>query len=152
MWRAVAVDGEEGEVVLDTLTLDRQSRYRRRLVLDTDGGRKLLLDLPAARALHDGDALRLQSGGVVIVRAAPEPLIEIRCESQAQRERILWHLGNRHAAVEITPDALFIEPDHVLRDMVEGFGASATLVSRAFEPEIGAYAHRHGEPDQAASA
>ena len=138
---------------VDTITLDRQSRYRRRLVLKTDAGRELMLDLAEATYLADGDGLLLQDGGVVLVKAAAEELMEIHAADALALARIAWHLGNRHTPAQIMPDAILIQPDHVLAEMVEGLGARVHSVKQPFEPEGGAYGgqrplhtshHHHG--------
>lgn len=147
--QVVRRDRRRSEAVLDTVTLDRQSRYRRRIVLTTDGGRELLLDLPEATYLADGDGLAV-AGGLVLVKAAPEPLMEIYAHDALELARIAWHLGNRHTPAEITPAAIYIQPDHVLAEMVTGLGAHVHHVTRPFEPEGGAYGghgplgHAHG--------
>ena len=125
--------------VLDTITLDRQSRYRRRLVLKTDSGREMMLDLAEATYLSDGDGLLLRDGGVVLVRAAAEDLMEIHAADALALARIAWHLGNRHTPTQIEPGAILIQPDHVLAEMVEGLGARVHHVKQPFEPEGGAY-------------
>ena len=123
-----------------SLTLDYDNRHRRRLRLSTDAGVPVLLDLPKAVAMADGDGLRLDQGGWLAVRAAPEPLLEIRCASPAHLVRIAWHLGNRHLPTELLGDRLRIRPDHVIAAMVRGLGAEATAIEAPFQPEGGAYA------------
>jgi urease accessory protein len=125
--------------IADTITLDRQSRYRRRVVLKTDGGRELMLDLSEATYLADGDGLQIAGGGIVLVRAAAEDLLEIHAEDAVALARIAWHLGNRHTPAQITADAILIQPDHVLAEMVAGLGAHVRKVKQPFEPEGGAY-------------
>ena len=140
---------------VDTITLDRQSRYRRRLVLKTDGGRALMLDLVEETYLADGDGLLLRDGGIVLVRAAAEDLMEIHAADALALARIAWHLGNRHTPAQITAGAILIQPDHVLAEMVEGLGAHVHRVKQPFEPEGGAYGghgplhsgHHHGDHD-----
>lgn len=137
---------------VDTITLDRQSRYRRRLVLKTDTGRELMLDLAEATYLADGDGLLVQDGGVVLVKAAAEDLMEIHAADSLALARIAWHLGNRHTPAQIELGAILIQPDHVLAEMVEGLGAHVHRVRKPFEPEGGAYGghgplashHHHG--------
>jgi urease accessory protein len=124
---------------LDTITLDRQSRYRRRLVLKTDAGHELMLDLAEATYLADGDGLLLRDGGVVLVKAAAEDLMEIHAADPLALARIAWHLGNRHTPAQIMPGTILIQPDHVLAEMVEGLGAHVHSVKKPFEPEGGAY-------------
>lgn len=147
MMRATAVVRRlavKPERIADRLTLDHQARHRRRVALTADGGLVFLLDLAVAAVLDDGDALKLEDGRLVEVRAAPETLIEIRAETPLRLTKLAWHIGNRHVAAEITPDAIYIAHDHVLEEMVRGLGASAAVVQRPFRPERGAY-HGHGD-------
>ncbi len=141
-----------GSEIIDTITLDRQSRYRRRVLLTTDGGRDLLLDLPEATYLAHGDGLAVE-GGAVLVKAAAEDLLEIHAHDALALATIAWHLGNRHTPAEITRGAIYIQPDHVLAELVEQLGAHVHRVRRPFEPEGGAYGgkgplhsghHHHG--------
>lgn len=129
------------ERVADTITLDHEARHRRRIALTADAGLDFLLDLDRATALADGDALKLEDGRLVQVRAAAQPLLEIRAENPLRLMRIAWHIGNRHTPAEITAEAVYIEADHVLAEMVRGQGGTATPVMRPFQPERGAYEH-----------
>jgi urease accessory protein len=124
--------------------LDHEGRQRRRIALQAEGGLEFLLDLDKAAVLNNGDALKLEDGRLVQVKAAPQPLLEIRAENPLRLMRIAWHIGNRHTAAEITTDAIYIEDDHVLAEMVRGQGGTATPVMRAFQPERGAYEHDCG--------
>jgi urease accessory protein len=142
----------EGGHPLDSVTLDHANRSRRRIVLKTDGGRELMLDLPQASCLAHGDGLATADGEYVLVKAAAEALMEIRAASPLDLMRIAWHLGNRHVPAEITPQAIYIERDHVLGAMAERLGARVVLVSRPFAPEAGAYGgqgHSHGDHSHA---
>ncbi len=142
---------------IDTITLNREDRYRRRIAMQSDRGQSFLLDLPEATYLAHGDALELSDGTVVQVQAAPEDLLEIHACDALALARIAWHIGNRHTPAEITAEAIYIQPDHVLVEMVEGLGAHVHRVRRPFEPEGGAYGskgplqkgHHHGRTDGA---
>ena len=133
------------ERVADTLTLDHEARHRRRVALTGEGGLSFLLDLDKAVVLDDGDAVKLEDGRLVQIKAAPEKLVEVRTDNPLRLMKVAWHIGNRHVPAEITADAIYITHDHVLMEMVRGLGATATLVERPFRPERGAY-HEHG-PD-----
>ena len=132
-----------------TVTLAFNDRHRRRLVLRDDKGEPFMLDLPRAAVLAEGDGLELEGGTFLRIRAAPEELLEIRPSSPAHAARLAWHLGNRHAPVQVLGDGrLRMRPDHVLEAMVRGLGAVVTDVTAPFHPEIGAYAggwHGHEE-------
>ena len=130
--------------VADTVVLDHAGRHRRRVALKGEGGLDFLLDLDKAAALADGDAVRLEDGRLVQVKAAPQALIEIRAENPLRLMRVAWHIGNRHTPAEIGADVIWIEDDHVLAEMVRGQGCTATPVRRPFRPERGAYEHDCG--------
>lgn len=130
---------------VDSIALDAHERHRRRIVLTAERGTQFLLDLPQAAALRDGDGLLLDDGGIVRVAGRPEPLLEIRAASAEQLARLAWHIGNRHAEVQIAGDALRIRRDHVIEAMLAGLGARVTPIEAPFAPESGAYAHHdHG--------
>ena len=131
---------------LDSVVLDFDERYRRRIVMTGVGGLAFLLDLPEAAMLRSGDGLRLEDGRIVEVVAAPEPLTEIRASDPLALIRVAWHLGNRHLPTELLPKALRIRRDAVIEDMARGLGARTVALEAAFNPEGGAYvqADSHG--------
>jgi urease accessory protein len=128
------------------VTLDFDDRHRRRRRYTAEGGLAFLLDLPEAAVLRDGDGLALEGGGFVLVRAAPEPLVEVRAETPAQLARLAWHLGNRHLPTRIEAERLLIRDDHVILDMLRGLGAAVRRVSEPFDPEGGAYGEHNRQP------
>ncbi len=133
----------------DEVLIDHDRRHRRRIVLKTQSGQDLLLDLPQAARLRDGDGLKLDSGTIIRVRARPEPLAEIHAHSDAELIRIAWHLGNRHLPVQLLGDKIRIRRDHVIEEMVEHLGGHVDLIDAPFDPEAGAYAggHSHSHDD-----
>ena len=138
------------EKAAGTLTLDFDTRHRRRIRLTADQGEDVLLDLPKAIAMADGDGLQLDDGRWLEVQAATEPIVEVRHKNSHQLARLAWHLGNRHLPTEIRDDVLRIRPDHVIEDMLRGFGADLVNVQVPFQPEGGAYGgngHHHNHAD-----
>ncbi len=125
---------------IDEVLIDFDRRHRRRIVLTTQSGQELLVDLPHAVRLRDGDGLALDDGGIVRVRARPEPLLEIHAHDDGELVRIAWHLGNRHLPVQLLRDRIRIRVDHVIQEMVEGLGGHVEPIEAAFDPEAGAYA------------
>ncbi|MEO1774895.1 MAG: urease accessory protein UreE [Pseudomonadota bacterium] len=135
-----AQDGD-GITAQGVVTLEREARYRRRGVLTTEAGETLLLDLPEATELEHGALLMLEDGRAVEVRAAPEPLLEIRAEDARHLARLAWHIGNRHLPAEVQADRLLIQRDHVIAEMVRRLGGMVAEVTEPFRPEGGAYGH-----------
>jgi len=126
-----------------SLTLDFDARHRRRFRLTGDQGDDVLLDLPEAVAMAEGDGLQLDDGRWLKVQAAAEDIVEVRHKDPVQLMRLAWHLGNRHLPTEIRDHLLLIRPDHVIEDMLRGLGADLQKVQSAFQPEGGAYGHGH---------
>ncbi len=134
--------------IVDTVTLDHGARNRRHGALKGEGGTEILLDLDMETTINDGDALRLEDGSLVQVKAAAEQLLEIRAENPLRLTRLAWHLGSQHGLVEVAGDALYIENDPALAELARGQGCTATPVERPFRPERSAHAcdhdHHHG--------
>jgi urease accessory protein len=135
----------------DSLLIDFDRRYRRRIMLHTQTGEEVLLDLPQAVRLRHGDGLRLADGRIISIAARPESLLEIHAHDRAGLVRIAWHLGNRHLPVQLLGDRIRIRADHVIKEMVELLGGHAEPIEAAFDPEQGAYAgghHHHDDDDE----
>jgi len=132
------------EKAAGSLTLDFDSRHRRRIRLTADQGEDVLLDLPKAVAMADGDGLQLDDGRWLEVQAAAELIVEVRHKDLNQLMRLAWHLGNRHLPTEIRSQVLRIRPDHVIEDMLHRFGADLVKAQAPFQPEGGAYSD-HGQ-------
>ncbi len=134
---------------VDAVLVDYDRRHRRRILLATEGGQDVLLDLPQAVRLRHGDGLLLDSGGVVAVRARAESLADIHAHVASEMVRIAWHLGNRHLPVQLRGGHIRIRADHVIEAMVEQLGGHVEHVEAPFDPEAGAYAggHQHSADD-----
>jgi urease accessory protein len=110
--------------------------------------------LPRGTLLRGGDVLVVEDGSMVRVLAAPQPVLRISAcpthGSPFDLTRAAYHLGNRHVPIELKPDHLKIEPDHVLADLLRAMHLIVNTVDEAFEPEGGAYSaathagHHHG--------
>lgn len=134
--------------------LDWDLRQKSRFDATDSNGRRLGVFLPRGSVLRGGDALVAEDGTLLRVIAAPQPLMVVRAApggSPFDLLRAAYHLGNRHVALELQPDQLRLEPDHVLADMLRHMGLTVETTDGAFEPESGAYAaggsahgHSHG--------
>ena len=129
-----------------TVELDWDVRQKSRFDTVLSDGRALAVFLPRGRVVRGGDALLTAEGELVRVIAAPQPVLRITaCPAHPQAAqafdlmRAAYHLGNRHVPIELKPDHLKIEPDHVLAEMLRALHLDVAEVSEAFEPEGGAY-------------
>ncbi|MEM6487543.1 MAG: urease accessory protein UreE [Pseudomonadota bacterium] len=141
MIRALTLCPGAGKAGADCVSLDRAGRYRRRGMLETEGGETILLDLAEATELAHGDALVLEDGRQVRIEAAAEPLYAVTGLDARHLARLAWHIGNRHLPAAVEDERLLIERDHVVAGMVRTLGGTITEVEEPFTPEGGAYGH-----------
>lgn len=132
--------------------LDWDRRQKSRIAATDSRGRVLNVFLPRGTVLRGGDVLVAEDGSLIAVKAAAQPLLAVtHCPDHGTPFDLLraaYHLGNRHVALELRPDRLLLEPDHVLADMLRRRHLVVTETLGAFEPEAGAYGggghHGHG--------
>jgi len=139
--------------------LDWDMRQKSRFEATDSLGRQIGVFLPRGTVVRGGDVLVAEDGSLIRVVAAPQPVLRITHCSQHGSPfdlvRAAYHLGNRHVPIELQPDHLKIEPDHVLASMLRVMHLIVTDQFSAFEPEAGAYgaqaSHSHrsggGQPD-----
>ena len=139
-----------------SVELDWDVRQKSRFDATDSLGRHLGVFLPRGTLVRGGDVLVAEDGSMVRVQAAPQPVLVITpCSAHGSPfdlVRAAYHLGNRHVQIELRPDHLKIEPDHVLADMLRAMHLTVREAQEAFEPEGGAYAagghghhHDHGD-------
>lgn len=140
------------------LRLTYDDRFRRRWRFIGVGGLDVLLDLPDARLLNEGDGLQLDGGGYVAIEALPEPLLEVTASDADALARIVWHLGNRHLPVQLGAGWLRLRADRVIEELLRKLGATVQTIEAPFTPEGGGYsaqaatAHDHAAPVKQPSA
>ena len=135
------------------LVLDWDIRQKSRFDTVASDERHVGVFLPRGTVVRGGDVLLTQDGSLLRVVAAPQPVLRITaCPDHPVHEqafdlmRAAYHLGNRHVPIELQPDHLKIEPDHVLADMLRAMHLNVAEVREAFEPEGGAYTAHGSAP------
>jgi urease accessory protein len=133
-----------------SVELDWDQRCKSRFDTTDSAGRQLGVFLPRGSVVRGGDVLVAEDGSLLRVLAAPQPVLVVRhCPEHGSAYDLLraaYHLGNRHVALELKPDHLKLEPDHVLAELLRSMHLVVSEEATAFEPESGAYAaggHAH---------
>src|SRR5574343_1709102 len=131
-----------------SVTLDWDTRCKSRFDATDSTGRQLGVFLPRGTVVRGGDILVAEDGSMIRVEAAPQNVLVITpCSehgSPFDLTRAAYHLGNRHVQIELQPDHLKIEPEHVLADMLHAMHLKVKETAAAFEPEGGAYSSGQG--------
>ncbi len=141
-----------------SVTLDWGIRQKSRFDCTDDAGHHLGVFLPRGTVVRGGDVLVTEGGDIVRVVASAQAVLRITpCATHGNAfdlTRAAYHLGNRHVPIELHPDHLQIEPDHVLAELLRSMHLTVTEALAAFEPESGAYSatghghteHTHADP------
>ena len=128
-----------------TVELDWSVRRKSRFDAIDSRGRGLGVFLPRGSVVRGGDVLVAEDGSLVCVRATQQRVMRVtHCREHGSAfdlMRAAYHLGNRHVQLELQPDRLQLEPDHVLADMLRQMHLIVSEERAPFEPESGAYAH-----------
>jgi urease accessory protein len=125
-----------------SLTADERTRSRHHFI--TDDRTSVYLQLPRGTILQDGDLLTSETGEVLVkVRAKPERVLTLTSDDSLKLLQAVYHLGNRHVSLEISPNYLRLAPDPVLEKMSIQLGLQVATEVAPFCPEGGAYSHQH---------
>ena len=139
-----------------TVELSWDVRQKSRFAATDSAGRELGIFLPRGTLVRGGDVLVAEDGSMVRVIAALQPVLVItHCKNHGtpfDLTRAAYHLGNRHVPIELQPDHIKIEPDHVLADMLRAMHLIVNEVQAPFEPEGGAYGGGHAHSHEHAGA
>lgn len=131
-----------------TITLDWDTRQKSRFEATDSRQQTVGIFLPRGQVVRGGDLLVGEDGSFLSVQAAAQPVLKItHCPHHGtlfDLTRAAYHLGNRHVPIELQADHLKIEPDHVLKEMLESMHLIVNSVEESFEPENGAYGGHHG--------
>jgi urease accessory protein len=139
-----------------SVELDWDVRQKSRFDATDSSGRTLGVFLPRGTVVRGGDVLVAEDGSLIRVHAAPQAVLKVTCcsthGSAFDLTRAAYHLGNRHVALQLAPDHLKLEPDHVLADMLRQMHLNVHEVTEPFDPEAGAYGqagggHGHAQGD-----
>ena len=139
-----------------SVKLDWDVRQKSRFDATDSAGRVLGVFLPRGTVVRGGDVLVAEDGSLILVHAALQSVLLVKhCSEHGSAFDLLraaYHLGNRHVQLELKPDHLQLEPDHVLADMLRQMHLIVSEAQAAFEPESGAYAasalaHSHAGHD-----
>lgn len=137
------------EIVAGQLILPYELREKSRLLAALNTGEEVAVFTQRGSVLRDGDLMLGNDGRVIQIVAAAEPTYKVVCKSAFELLRCAFHLGNRHTQAQLGKRFLRIRLDPVLKEMLQGLGASVSEELSPFEPEAGAYGggHHHGSGD-----
>jgi urease accessory protein len=143
MWEFIENIGPQPGLAADvTISLDYGQRSKARQRITLDSGAEAGLFLERGRILKDGDVLRTAQGVTARVIGKPEAVITARAGQWQRLAQACYHLGNRHAPVQIGELWLRFRPDPALEELSRHLGLLLVKEEAPFTPESRAW-HAH---------
>lgn len=123
----------------DTISLDFDARFKRKIKLISDTGYEFFLSLDKAVELPANGTLILKSGKKIRVLAAKEALMRIETENTIDLMKAIWHIGNRHLNCDISGSEVILREDKVIAEMLKKLKCKVSYFEDCFTPLSGAY-------------
>ena len=125
------------------VSLPYHQRVKGRLSIKTSDGLDAGIVSERGNELKDGDKLSDESGRILEVRASNEGVSVAKTDDHLLFSRACYHIGNRHAEVQIKAGSIIYLIDPVLDEMLEQLGLTVMQSEMPFSPEKGAYHNGH---------
>jgi urease accessory protein len=126
-----------------TICLDYEQRVKARIKTTTiENKQDVGIFMSRGTILRGGDKIATTGEIVAEIVANKELVSSVLTTDSLALAKACYHLGNRHVELQVEKDSLHYKPDHVLDEMLRGFGLSVITEKRVFSPEVGAY-HAH---------
>ena len=135
----VAIDTPAQYSVALTYHQRVKGRLRVRIDSDLEAG---IVSTRGEELLH-GHKLSDDDGNILEVLASEEPVSVAQTSCSLLFARACYHIGNRHAEVQIDDGRLVYLKDHVLDEMLTLLGLELSEQNLPFSPESGAYSKGH---------
>ncbi len=129
------------------VALSFHERTKGRIRITTLAGLDAGIHIERGQILNNGQKLLSDTGEVLEVLAMAESVSLATTDSSLLFAKACYHVGNRHAEVQIGDQELVYLHDHVMDDMLRQLGLDVSAQQLPFQPENGAYAagsHSHG--------
>lgn len=99
------------------LLADRHTLAKRRWRGCAEDGQDFGFDLE--RPLRHGEIFHVAGGKAYELRQTPEPVLAILILIPSQAARVAWQIGNLHFPMGLRADAILVEDDIAVRQMLE---------------------------------
>lgn len=134
--------------IVDSITLDQDTRKKARIKSVTDKGQDIGIFVERGHPLLVGQVLKTECGLLIEVKGQAEEVSTAIATDWLAFSKVCYHLGNRHTSLQIGELWVRFKPDYVLEELAENYGLTIDRTPAVFEPESGAYgkggAHSHG--------
>jgi len=130
--------------IVDSITLDQDTRKKARIKTVTDKGQNVGIFMERGHPLLIGQVLKTECGLLIEVKGKEEDVSTAIASDWLLFSKVCYHLGNRHTSLQIGELWVRFKPDYVLEELAESYGLTIDKTPAIFEPESGAYGKKSG--------
>lgn len=134
---------EESPPGLETIPLDadRRTLAKRRWRGVAKDGAEFGFDLDAP--LRHGQSFHTGEGKLYLLSQQPEKVLRVPYTDLQEAAHNAWQVGNLHFPAQFLADALLVDDDPAIRQMLDRLEVPYSEVESVFEPVLAAGAHHH---------
>lgn len=111
----------------------------------SDHGTEIGIRLKEPKDLRNGDILYIDERSAIILSVIPDRLIVIRPQSLQQMGFIAHQIGNRHTPAQFEEDAMLVQYDRLLEELLLQQAVPYTIEERAVSQAFRHIGHSHGQ-------
>lgn len=109
----------------------------------TDHGKEIGIRLKDPKDLKDGDILFMDQHNAIIVSVTADDLLVIRPVSIKQMGEIAHQLGNRHLPAQFEEDAMLVQYDYLVEELLVQLKIPYTRENRKVKQAFRHIGHQH---------
>jgi urease accessory protein len=109
-----------GQREIERVCLASHDLLKRLHRVSTDAGREIGIRLKDGAELKDGDILWMDDQVAIVIDVLPEELLVIQPRSIREMGELAHQLGNRHVPVQFDGDAMLVQYDYLIEQLLVG--------------------------------
>ncbi|XOK60942.1 urease accessory protein UreE [Paenibacillus elgii] len=129
---------------IEKVYLESSDLVKRIQRVTTDHGKELGIRLKEAKDLVAGDILYMDDHNLIMIDVVPDDLLVIRPRTLQEMGDIAHKLGNRHLPAQFEGDAMLIQYDYLVEELLQEQGIPFSREKRQVKRAFRHIGHSHG--------
>ncbi len=128
---------------IERVYLESADLLRRIQRVVTDHGNELGIRLKGSSELKDGDVLYQDEKNMIVLAVKEDDLLVIKPKSLQQMGEIAHQLGNRHLPAQFEGDAMLVQYDYLVEELLLGLSIPFSRENRKVKQAFRHIGHSH---------
>ncbi|EUJ30634.1 urease accessory protein UreE [Listeria cornellensis] len=136
---------ELGDYHIERVFIENESLAKRMHLVKTDHGREIGIRLRQGEHLHVGDILLQEANNLIVVDVLSEDVLTITPRTIHEMGEIAHALGNRHLPAQFIGDAMIVQFDYLVENLLKEAGIPFMREHRYLKEAFRHIGHSHDE-------